>query len=60
MSNKRLLKLLEDRVGEIRHADYNQTIFRDVSGTILTGISFRCMHYVAVIEDSPSNKEGIY
>jgi hypothetical protein len=64
MSNKRLLQLLANRGGEIQHADfldcYNQAIIRGVSGTILTGINFRCMHYVAVIEDSPSNKEGVY
>lgn len=64
MSNKRLLKLLNDRGGQIQHADfldcYNQTIIREVSGTILTGISFRCMHYVAVVEDSSGNKAGIH
>ena len=34
---------------------YNQTILRGVSGTILTGISFRCMHYVIEIKDTTSD-----
>ena len=59
MSNKRLERILLNRGGELQDADfldcYNQTFLRDVSGTILTGISFRCMHYVIEIKDSPSD-----
>lgn len=59
MSNKRLIKLLQNRGGQMQDGDfldcYNQTILRGVSGTILTGISFRCMHYVIEIKDSPSD-----
>ena len=59
MSNKRLVQLLRNRGGEMLHADfldcYNQTIIRGVSGTILTGIDFRCMHYVIEIKDTPSD-----
>ena len=59
MSNKRLERLLSHRGGELQDADfldcYNQTFSRGVSGTILTGINFRCMHYVVEIKDSPSD-----
>lgn len=59
MSNKRLIKLLQNQGGQMQDGDfldcYNQTILRGVSGTILTGISFRCMHYVIEIKDSPSD-----
>lgn len=59
MSNKRLIKLLQNRGGQMQDGDfldcYNQQIIRGVSGTILTGISFRCMHYVIEIKDSPSD-----
>ena len=45
--------------GELQDADfldcYNQTFSRGVSGTILVGINFRCMHYVIEIKDSPSD-----
>ena len=52
------------RGGQLRHGTfldcYNQTISKDVSGTILTGISFRCMHYVSVfIENTPSNETWV-
>lgn len=59
MSNKRLEKLLFTRGGELQDSDfldcYNQTFSRGVSGTILVGINFRCMHYVIEIKDSPSD-----
>lgn len=59
MSNKRLIQLLENRGGQLQDGDfldcYNQTFNRGVSGTILTGINFRCMHYVIEIKDSPSD-----
>ncbi len=57
MSNKRLIKILENRGGQMQDGDfldcYNQKILRGVSGTILTGISFRCMHYVIEIKNTP-------
>ena len=59
MSNKRLEMFLRNRGGELEDGDfldcYNQTFSRGVSGTILIGISFRCMHYVIEIKDSPSD-----
>lgn len=59
MSNKRLIKLLSDRGGELQDGDfldcYNQTFSRNISGTILTGISYRCMHYVIEIVYSTSD-----
>ena len=59
MSNKRLERILLERGGQLEDGDfldcYNQTISRDVSGTILTGISFRCMHYVIEIKDTAGN-----
>lgn len=59
MSNKRLETLLQNRGGILEDGDfldcYNQTFIRGISGTILTGISFRCMHYVIEIKDSPSD-----
>lgn len=59
MSNKRLEKMLLNKGGELQDGDfldcYNQTFLRGVSGTILTGISFRCMHYVIEIKDTASN-----
>lgn len=59
MRNKRLEQLLQNRGGELQHGDfldcYNQTFIRGVSGTILTGISFRNMHYVIEIKDTASH-----
>lgn len=59
MRNKRLEQLLRSRGEDLEDGDfldcYNQTFSRGVSGTILTGINFRCMHYVIEIKDSPSD-----
>ena len=59
MSNKRLEMPLANRGGELQDKDfldcYNQTYSRGYSGTISTGIDFRCMHYVIEIKDTPSD-----
>ena len=59
MSNKRLMKLLSERGGELQDKNlldcYNQQIFRDIACTITTGISYRCQHYVIEIVYSTSN-----
>ena len=64
MSNKRLIKILENRGGQMQDGDfldcYNQKILRGVSGTILTGISFRCMHYVIEIKNTPSDSDRLH
>ena len=61
MSNKRLEKILLTRGGELQDKDfldcYNNLYLRGMSGTILTGIDFRCMHFI--YEDSTSNEQGI-
>lgn len=59
MSNKRLMKLLSERGGELQDKNlldcYNQQIFRDIACTITTGISYRCQHYVIEIVYSASD-----
>lgn len=59
MSNKRLAQLLRSKEKELKDGDfldcYNQTFIRGVSGTILTGISFRNMHYVIEFKDTASH-----
>ena len=59
MSNKRLERLLLTRGGNLEDGDfldcYNQIFSRGYSGTILTGIDFRCMHYVIEIKDTTSD-----
>lgn len=59
MRNKRLEMLLRSRGEELEDGDfldcYNKTFIRGVSGTILTGISFRNMHYVIEIKDTASD-----
>ena len=52
---KRLEKMLrEGKIpcrGGVWIDTYNQTTDKDIAGTILCGIDFRCMHYVTTIED---------
>ena len=59
MSNKRLVQLLRNRGGELQDKDlldcYNQSIFRECSCTMTTGIDFRNYHYVIEIKDTPSD-----
>lgn len=59
MSNKRLMKLLSDRGGELQDKDlldcYNQTSVRDVAYTITTRISTSNHYWVYEIVYSSSD-----
>ena len=58
MSNKRLIKLLQNRGGELEDGDYldlyNQSYSRGIAGTILIG-GCKSLYYVIEIKDSPSD-----
>ena len=60
MSNKRLIKLLQNRGGwQMQDKDlldcYNQTFVRDVAYTITTRINTSNHYWVYEIKDSPSD-----
>lgn len=59
MSNKRLMKLLSDRGGELQDKDildcYNQTFVRDVAYTITTRINTSNHYWVYEIVYSASD-----
>jgi len=59
MSNKRLMKLLSDRGGELQDKDlldcYNQTFVRDVAYTITTRISTSNHYWIYEVVYSASD-----
>ena len=64
MSNKRLMKLLSDRGGELQDKNlldcYNQTFVTDVAFTLTTRINTSNHYWVYEIVYSTSDQQGLH